>query len=147
MVPLKLAALDAEDLAVISAHMQDACVRIGDLQYLPDLRKFALLANRFDWEAAANGGHYARRRTGLQFARVTAVRSKRIRREAEDAVLCLLSITFVPGDAPSGTVRLSFSGGGGIGLDVECLEASLTDLGPAWSTAHMPQHRAAEAAG
>ena len=33
--PLKLIALDAEDLAVVSAHLQDAVVRKGDIAWLP----------------------------------------------------------------------------------------------------------------
>ena len=44
---LKLVALDQEDLAVISAHLQDAIVKVGDLTYLPRERRFALVARRF----------------------------------------------------------------------------------------------------
>ncbi len=49
---LKLIALDGEDLAIISAHLQDAVVRVGDMAFLPREHRFALLTNRFDWEAA-----------------------------------------------------------------------------------------------
>ena len=35
MPDLKLIALDAEDLGVISAHLQDAVLRVGDMVYLP----------------------------------------------------------------------------------------------------------------
>ena len=31
MQPLKLIALDEEDLAVVSSHLQDAVVRVGDM--------------------------------------------------------------------------------------------------------------------
>ncbi len=32
---LRLIALDAEDLAVLSAHLQDAVVKTGDMTWLP----------------------------------------------------------------------------------------------------------------
>ena len=49
---LKLAALDAEDLAVISAHLQDAILKASDLAYLGAQHRFVLVARRFDWSAA-----------------------------------------------------------------------------------------------
>ncbi len=49
MPELKLIALDADDLKVISAHLQDAVLRVGDIAYLPRERRFAALGNRFDW--------------------------------------------------------------------------------------------------
>jgi len=134
---LKLAALDAEDLEVISAHMQDAVVRLADIRHLPGRRQFALLANRFAWESAHGK---ERRRAGLHFDRVLAVRSRNLKREAGDEVLALLAITFEPGTQPAGAITLAFSGGATIRLEVECIEASLKDLGPAWSAASTPSH-------
>ena len=32
MTSLKLVALDAEDLAIVSAHVQDAVMKVGDLE-------------------------------------------------------------------------------------------------------------------
>ena len=49
---LKLLALDGEDLEVVSAHMQDAVFKVGDLQYWPSHKQFAIAANRFVWEKA-----------------------------------------------------------------------------------------------
>jgi hypothetical protein len=137
---LKLAALDADDLAVISAHMQDAVLVAGDLSYLKKARKFALVANRFVWEHGARPAHFERRQAGLHFDRVNKVTAEQIRRDDADAVLSLLSIGFEEGKAPSGTIILNFSGGGSIRLEVECIEAQLSDLGPAWAAANMPQH-------
>ena len=37
---LKLLALDEEDLAVLSAHVQDAVLKVGDLVYLPKEQRF-----------------------------------------------------------------------------------------------------------
>jgi hypothetical protein len=140
MPPLKLSALDEDDLAVISAHMQDAVLTVGDIRYLRGARKLALVANRFDWEGGS-GETAERRRTGLQFARVRRVLSQKIRRDAPDAVLSLLAIRFTPGDhPPGGEVELTFSGGGALRLDVECIEAAMKDLGEAWVTRSVPRH-------
>lgn len=138
---LKLGALDGQDLQAISANMQDAVMRVGDIKYLAAKKQFALVANRFNWEAAekpANG--YQRRRSGLHFNRVISVRSSRITNNAKEAVLELLAIRFSEGDAPSGTMQLSFAGGGIIELEVECIDAWLSDLGPEWGTNNLPQH-------
>ena len=134
---LKLSALDAEDLAVISAHMQDAVLRRADMAYAARKKQFALVANRFAWDAE---NLRQRRRTGLHFDRVLAVKSLGIALADSDEVLSLLSIGFTETDAPSGEILLSFSGGGSLSLKVECIEASLRDLGPAWATAHTPSH-------
>lgn len=134
---LKLAALDTEDLAVISAHMQDAVLKVGDLAVSPARRQFALLANRYAWDEQQQR---QRRRTGLHFDRVLKVQSQNIRRDDQDAVLSLLAIVFEETDTPSGDILLSFSGGGSIRLSVECIEAQLKDLGPAWATVATPAH-------
>jgi hypothetical protein len=141
MDTLKLLAVDQEDLKVLSACMQDAVLKIGDMAWLPKENRFALVANRFVWEQAIREAKgFERRRTGLQIARVKSAKTSHIDREAKDAVLSLLAITFEEADTPSGTVSLHFSGGGAIALDVECLEVSLSDLGGAWSTDKKPHH-------
>ena len=140
---LKLAALDAEDLAVISAHLQDATVRIGDMAYLPKSRRFVFVAARFDWVRALAGA-CERCRTGLHFERVFKVARSGFDLEP-DRVLNLLAIMFTPGHAPSGTITLTFSGGAAIRLDVECIEAALSDIGPRWSVEDKPGHVTLEA--
>lgn len=141
---LRLGALDADDLAIISAHMQDALIMVGDIRHLKRLNKLAVIANRFDWESVAGAGADAkplRRRSGLQISRVRSIKAHRIRQGAPTAVLSLLAITFAPGDVPpEGTIELTFSGDGAIRLDVECIEVSLEDLGPAWESARVPSH-------
>ncbi len=142
MEPLRLSALDEDDLAVISAHMQDAVIVLSDTSYVKRERRFAMIANRFVWEKnhSRNAAHFERRRTGLHFEGVTAVRSHRISVGAQDAVLSFLSASFEKGEPPGGTVILNFSGGGIIRLEVEFLEAWLRDLGPAWDTPRLPSH-------
>lgn len=139
---LKLVALDEEDLKIVSAHLQDAVMQVGDLTYLANEKRFVLACNRFVWEKTFLKRRKAkeRRRTALHFERVTKVQAKNIRRNAKDAVVNLLAIQFEQGDTPSGTVELIFSGDGIIRLEVECIEAQLSDLGGAWSTGSEPTH-------
>ena len=137
---LKLAALDAEDLKVIAAHAQDAVGKVGDIVWRPAEHRLTIELNRYAWEKA--GGHgKERRRSLLHFARVEAVKSAHIRRDFPDAVVSLLTVRFEGRDEdPSGRIFLEFAGGGSLRLDVECIEASLTDLGAAWATRHQPTH-------
>ena len=134
---LRLSALDVEDLAVISTHMQDAVLLVGDMAYNKARKQFALVANRFAWDEVEL---HLRRRAGLHFDRVLAVKTLNIRAGDKNAVLSLLTINFAETDAPSGEVLLNFSGGGTIRLIVECLECQMQDLGPAWLTEHVPHH-------
>lgn len=139
---LKLAALDAEDLAVISAHLQDAVLRAGDLAWLPGEHRFVLVARRFDWSVAP-GEAPRRRLAGVHFERVNAVKTRGITPGASsDETLSLLAITFEEGEAPSGTATLVFSGGAAIRLDLECIEVRLKDLGPVWEADGTPDHAA-----
>ena len=138
---LRLVALDQEDLAVISAHLQDAEVRIADLALLPHERRFAFVAQRFDWESALSEPP-RRRLTGLHFERVQRARCRGIDRTKPDTVLNLIGVTFAETDAPSGTATLLFENGSAIQLDLECVEAQMKDLGPVWAAASRPTHDA-----
>ena len=156
MPDLKLIALDAEDLSVMSAHLQDAVVRVGDMAYLPAEKRFVAVANRFDWakalappgsaedkRRARAGNGLERRRTGLRFERVLAAKIHGLDLKDKRASLALLAVTFdaSPGtDAPDGDVTLTFSGGAAIRLSVECVEAEMKDLGAAWSAKRSPAH-------
>ncbi|MEI8178755.1 DUF2948 family protein [Aestuariivirga sp.] len=138
---LRLTALDTEDLAIISAQMQDAVLLAGDLSFDPKRKQFVLLANRFAWDAPDTP---QRRRTGLHFDRVLSVKTLNMSHLEKDEVLSLLSVTFAELDAPSGEVLLTFSEGATIRLSVECLEAQMADLGPAWAAVAVPHHDIAE---
>jgi hypothetical protein len=148
MSELKLIAFDADDLAVVSANLQDAVVRVQDMAYLKAERRFAMVANRFDWLAAqaASGSSgkpdHVRRHTAVRFERVLAVKVQAIDLKAKRRVLSLLAIGFEArgADDPAGFVTLTFAGGGAIRLEVECIEAELKDLGGAWAAKRKPEH-------
>lgn len=138
---LRLAAIDEEDLAVISAHVQDAVLKVGDLVYLPKERRFALGMNRFAWETAGEGGRAnERHRAALTFDRVLKVSSTGIDLGRKETVLDLLAVNFEATDPPAGNVTLVFAGGGAVRLTVEVVEARLADLGAAWAAKARPAH-------
>ena len=126
----KLIALDADDLAVISAHVQNAVLQTGDIIWRQSEKRLVIGMNRLDWEQTLCGGTTPRRMiAALRFDRVLACKSRNIDLEAPDAMLELVGIEFHPGEAPGGSALLLFSHGGALRLDVECLECELTDLG------------------
>ncbi|WHO72958.1 MULTISPECIES: DUF2948 family protein [Rhizobium] len=143
MTDLKLVALDDEDLAIISAHMQDSVFKVGDIDWSPRDAQFALAVNRFVWEGAERKRRgFERRRAALVFKRVLAVRSLGIDRGKRDEVLSLLALRFEQkGEGPEGTIELSLSGTASIALDVECIEVQLADIGGAWEASSKPRHR------
>jgi hypothetical protein len=136
--PLRLLAQDADDLSVISAALQDAVTRIGDIQWEAGARRLTLTFNRFRWEV--DGGAQERVRTGLQFGGVLDVKARNLRRDAKDAVLELLALTFDPSDAPGGVVNFTFADGGDLAAAVECIDAALADLSAPWPAAGKPGH-------
>ncbi|MBM6582304.1 DUF2948 family protein [Microvirga sp. BT689] len=133
---LRLVALDPEDLAVISAHLQDSLLQVGDIAYLPKERRFAIQVRRYDWEAATP----QRRLTCMHFEHVTGVRVRGIDQTNKDMVLNLLAIAFEERDAPSGTATLIFAEGGAIQVDLECIEMQMKDTGPVWAAESRPSH-------
>jgi hypothetical protein len=132
---LRLLAQDAEDLAVLSAALQDAVVRVGDIAFEPAAKQLTLVVNRYRWES---GGE--RVRCGVQFAGVLKVQTRRVRRSAPDAVLELLALTFTPREAPGGTLTLAFAGGADLRAEVECVEAVMADVTQPWPSPRAPAH-------
>ncbi len=127
----KLIALDADDLAVISAHVQDAAVEVADIIWRQSEKRLVVGMSRLDWDQAVSGEVTPRRLlAALRFDRVLACKSRDIDLEAPDAGLELLGIEFHPGEPPGGSAVLMFADGGALRLDVECLEVELADLGP-----------------
>ena len=145
--PLKLVALDSEDLSVLSAHVQDATVKSGDIKWLPQQRRLAIVMNRFAWESPTSRRRFfpkhERRLAGLHFESVQTVRSKGIDIKDSSTILSLIAVRFTrsgeDGD-PSGNLQLVFSGDAFLEAKVECLEAQLSDMGAAWSTRMRPKH-------
>jgi hypothetical protein len=139
--------MDAEDLACLSALLQDALVRVGDLAFLPEKRRFAFVGSRYDWSGEADGRR-ERCCSGVHFDSVRRVRQRGVARDRPDAFLELLAVTFEPNnEPPGGVVSLIFAGGAAISLEVECVEARLADLGPRWGVKACPTHELDEGGG
>jgi hypothetical protein len=139
---LRFMASDSEDLGVISACLQDAVAKIGDFAFLPRERRFVFVANRFLWECAGERktGPFARVRAGAHFDDVVSVKYQNLRADAKDAVVELLSIRFEEGDDGGGAIILDFAGGGAVRLEVESVNAYMSDLSEPWRTRAKPQH-------
>ena len=162
--PLSLGAEDDDDLAVISAVVQDATVRVADLAWEPRRRRFTLMLNRFLWEdqvrkdapapspdsgtpaskttgtAVARERHWFRVRAGLHFDGVLSVARSGLDPAAREEVLELLALTHVGTGDGAGTITLVFAGNTAIRLSVECIDCYLRDLGRPWPTANLPNH-------
>ena len=134
---LKLIALDADDLQVISGCCQDAVLRVGEMDYNPKEKRFVLALNRYAWEENKS---QERHKAVLHFERVNRVQLQGIDRSQKDIVISLLAILFEPGEEPGGTIELVLAGDGGIRLDVECIEAKLSDMPAAWKASSKPSH-------
>ena len=142
---MRLIARDEKDLEVVSAALQDALLTVGEMTYLPKQNRFAMVFNRFMWEEMGpkkllGTQLYKRVKAGLHFDGVLNAAVQNILLERKEGVLNLLSIDFQPEDEGSGVIQLHFAGGGTVRLDVECLEASMQDLGEPWTTKNRPDH-------
>lgn len=132
--PLRLLAEDAEDLAIISAALQDAILRPADIVWERPARRLTVEFSRFCWEC---GG--TRVRSAMQFGDVLSVKSRGLPR-LPDAPLELLAIDFEEVEAPGGKVTLMFAGGGDLRVEVECLDAVVADLSDRWEARVAPTH-------
>jgi hypothetical protein len=141
--PLRLRAEDADDLAVISACLQDALVSVRDLAYDREARTFVLVANRFRWEATeaerGEAGRFERTLCAVAFGEVENVAYRGFQRNEESRILCLLAIR--PQLAESGgTIDLDFSGSATIRLIASTIRCRVRDFGEPWPTAWHPDH-------
>ena len=135
---LRFAIVDDDDLSVMSAHLQDATLVLGDAAYLAKPQRFAAIVCRVDWASLVQGTP-RRRRTGSHFERVLRVQRNGVDPRGTEP-LHLLAISFQPTSAPAGEVVMTFAGGPMIKLEVECLEAEMRDLDAGWDVDTCPHH-------
>ena len=134
---LKLLAETGEGLTVISAALQDAIVRVGDIHFDRDGRSMVMIASRYCHETDVP----TRIKAGLGLHNVLSAKMKGINRSDPDAFLVLLSIAFTPADEPpGGDITLIFAGGGEIRIETECLEVRLVDIQNERATKNIPLH-------
>ena len=157
--PMKLRAEDRDDLHVISGCLQDAIVPIGEMCFLPDEKRFVMVANRFKWESAAEEDlpetlpeqltdvsydgdgedditvPFERTNCGVCFDGVTSVKTRNIDLHQRRQMLALLTVV----EGEDGIV-LHFSGGGCIKLECDNWVCRLQDIGEPWPTSRRPAH-------
>ena len=148
--PLKLRAVDADDLAVLAACLQDALVPVHDMQFLADERRFVLVANRFRWETLGGSvrgegaavdrgaGAYERVHCGISFENVTRVQTQGFSPAAAEDHGRLLEVLTLLADGDA--VTLLFAGGAALRLAVDGIEVLVQDLGEPWPTLWRPRH-------
>ncbi len=148
---LRLRAGDAEDLKVMSAVLQDAIVPICDMIFLPEERRFVLVATRFRWErpegetvdatfeGEGDAAPFERINTALRFEGVDRVCCKELNLKDRTQMLNLLAV-----ERSDDKVLLHFSGGPCVRLDVPVLDCRLEDLGEPWPTGLRPCHDQAD---
>ncbi len=150
-MPLRLRAEDAEDLAVISACLQDALVAVRDFAYDPGARVFIMAANRFRWEGCRPGagagveenGRFERTLCAVTFDDVTAAAYRGFHRGEKDRILCLLAVRLAEeagNVTPDVTIELDFAGDAGIRLNAAVLRVRARDFGDPWPTPWQPGH-------
>ena len=125
--PINIAAQDTDDLAVLSALVQDAVLTASDMRYQKSKRRFTLLINRFRWEEGAADSP-ERVRSLLVIGDVGKVQGQGLDRKDPDLVLSLLSLGFAAGADGTGVVTLLFAGDGALAFSVEALDVALKDV-------------------
>ncbi|MEL6570874.1 MAG: DUF2948 family protein [Pseudomonadota bacterium] len=130
--PLRLRALDGDDLNVIAALVQDAVFPASEMRWDRKARRFALLLNRFRWEdadrAKARKRDFERVQAMLVIEDVMSVQSQGVDPADQDMVYALLSLGFTPGEDGMGRLELTLAGDGAIAVQVEALEVVLRDV-------------------
>ncbi len=126
---LRLLAADEADLETLSALMQDAAVKAGDVAYDAKARRLVLIANRYRWETRQP----SRARCALRLDSLT--RLKRRGWPSPDTVLDLLALRWADGG-----IELDFAGGAALRAEAECIDVELHDLSGPWGTRRTPRH-------
>lgn len=130
--PLRLKALDEDDLNVIAALVQDAVFPASEIKWDRKARRFAILLNRFRWEdvdrAKARSREFERVQAVMVIEDVLAVKTQGVDPADKDMVYALLSVVFHPSEDGMGRIELTLAGDGVIGVEVEALEVVLRDV-------------------
>ncbi len=140
---LKLIARTQDDLRVVSAHLQDAIVKVSDIAKLQKNKIFLIQLNRFMWEDVERGvfRKNKRIRTILKFENVLNVYSKKINQSKKDKFLDFLTIETNLMADNNYEMKIVFAGDSMIKIITEVIEVTLDDQGEAWDTKSIPKHK------
>ena len=132
-----LLAKDPEDLAVISACLQDALVIFSDMSNIPKEHRFAAVCSRFRWEQL---DQHERVRCGIHFDGILSTQVRGIDQKDQQRVLELLTIRSMRTGLHNWYLELIFSGVRSVRLEAEVIECQLRDLSEPWKTRKRPFH-------
>ena len=144
---LKLRAVSAEDVEILSTLLQDAIIPGEDMTHDRAGRRFVMVVNRFCWDrpplsdvkSDAGAPVYERRLCGIQFHGVDRVRAAGMPPSRRGMLFNLLAIT-ATGSANATQLELLFSDNVSLRLDVDSLLILAEDLGDGHPTTNLPSH-------
>jgi hypothetical protein len=136
--PLKLRAIDIQDLAVVSAFLQDSIANVSEMAYLPEQRLFVLAVCRFRWERAVSASPeqiFERVSCAITINDVDTPKYRGFSLKDRNRTMPLLAITF-----DDDVVTLTFGGDAAVRLPVTGLDLRVEDFGKCWPTKTKPEH-------
>ena len=142
---LKLRAVAAEDVEIMSALLQDGLVATNDLHYQKDAASFVMVINRFCWEESDHNELQTQPKRclcGLKVAHVRRV-SQRGLSAGVNQFYNLLSITYEETTEKEKVVNrltFTFSDGYGIRLTVDELALIVQDIAAPHPGLARPKH-------
>jgi hypothetical protein len=139
---LRLRAVDAQDLSVIAACLQDALVPLSEMAYLADERRFMAAFTRFQRERAVDPGQpegLTQSQSVLVLHDILAVRFRGL--DSRFGAVRFELLTLISEPAADGLhITLLFAGDAAIQLDARTIAATLEDFGDPWPAATLPAH-------
>lgn len=138
---LKLRAIDEEDLAVLAAFLQDAIACVGEMAYLPEERRFALVVCRFRWERAIKQNSepvFERVECAVTMEGVDEPKYRGFHLRERSRLMPILTVIW-----REGVLEMTFGGGAALRLDAKRLDLRMEDFGPCWPTRNKPEHGSA----
>ena len=124
--PIRIEALDDEDLKVVSALCQDSVVIGKDILWQTKKSRLSLLLNRFRWEEESIEPE--RVQSLLVIDRVDKVSSRAFSINDKNKIYSLMSLQFDKKDEIGGILNIIFSRDSMIAASIECLEIKLQDV-------------------
>ena len=148
---LRLLARDGDDIAVVSALLQDAIIPGADMEFNRKTNQFILVANRFCWEippladVTSSDGKpvHERRLCGMRIGHVVAVQHHNWPEMRQDALFNLLALRHVDMAEKAGeetSLQFEFSGGSSLRLITDKIDIALADLDAGHPTSLQPAH-------
>ena len=148
---LRLLARDKDDVAVLSALLQDAIIPGVDMEFNRKTNQFILVANRFCWEIPPLDGVtsidgklvHERRLCGICIRHVTAAQHHNWPDMRQDALFNLLALRHVDMAEQEGEgvcLQFEFSGGSSLRLLTDEIDITLADLDAGNPTSFQPAH-------